>query len=375
MKRPWTLAIHKLSILKIQLINNKHISPRICRNYQRLIRRSSFIQILIIHEILQKEVRENNFILKNLLKPKYYQFLFHLVSVRLWTIILFPLIIKENSLTSKTKLEISQILFSSLKLSFIKYVFICKFYHLLQKNNKYWIISHIFVEKKFFFYWLNTNIHSWPDQILKRLFQISIILNFINGYKSDYQLNFSTFFEYNTILILLIKNEFDIKKFIQLTHMKGLSIKLFKYYSIEQGINFLGWFFQKTSDDLTISITKTNLYKREIKKYLKIHNNLPIDKIIYGLKRKINYWQRLSMGGTTKNNLKTHEYLFWQLWLWIKKRHKNKNSKWLYNKYWKKSTLSQWVLCCNNEILVFVNSVPTLLTNNILTLLTLCFNK
>nr|AYC63914.1 hypothetical protein [Flabellia petiolata] len=102
-----------------------------------------------------------------------------------------------------------------------------------------------------------------------------------------------------------------------------------------------------------LSISNKSLYnnKKEIKKYLKISKNQPIDKVIYGLNIKISALKR--HGGLTKRS-KINNYLFWQIWCWLKKRHKNKNSKWLYNRYWINSNPKEWIFASNNETLVLV---------------------
>ena len=44
-------------------------------------------------------------------------------------------------------------------------------------------------------------------------------------------------------------------------------------------------------------------------------------------------------------------YLFWRVWRWCKKRHKNKGTKWLYNRYWFYNEKNKWVFHTNSQYL------------------------
>ena len=96
MKTPWFYGYCKL--LKIQKAirqsNEKKRSIRFCRNYQRLLHRNSFIQLLIINEILKDNLLEMNFGSK-----KYRQFFKRDIVVRLWIFALSPILDNQRSLT------------------------------------------------------------------------------------------------------------------------------------------------------------------------------------------------------------------------------------------------------------------------------------
>ena len=170
-------------------------------------------------------------------------------------------------------------------------------------------------------------------------------------------------FEYNGFLILSLKEKRKItiiKKIVnEYIQTCGLNIKIFKNYSLRKGINLLGWFFyKKKSNFFYSSISSANLYshQKEIKKYLNSSSNYQsIDKIVYGLNRKILNWQKFY--NCSRNDSKTlskmNNYVFWRIWYWIKKRHLNKSSKWLYTHYWKKSESKKWTFSINNETLIF----------------------
>ena len=44
-------------------------------------------------------------------------------------------------------------------------------------------------------------------------------------------------------------------------------------------------------------------------------------------------------------------YLFWRVWNWCKKRHKNKGARWLYRRYWFYNEKNKWVFHANNKFL------------------------
>ena len=44
-------------------------------------------------------------------------------------------------------------------------------------------------------------------------------------------------------------------------------------------------------------------------------------------------------------------YLFWRIWQWCKKKHKNKGSKWIYQRYWSRKKDKKWVFHFNNQYL------------------------
>lgn len=177
---------------------------------------------------------------------------------------------------------------------------------------------------------------------------------------SNYWMEYSGFL----LLPLTTKKNFQvIHKFHEnYAQIHGLNLKFIKLFSLYQGIHFLGWFFQKKVHHLTGSISSTNIqnHQKELKIYLTApaNKNKPIDHIIYDFNQKIIHWQKfyncsikLSNGEVARLN----DYLFWLIWYWLKKRHRTRNSKWLYNRYWKKSTYRKWRFSDNNYTLIFYN--------------------
>ena len=86
-----------------------------------------------------------------------------------------------------------------------------------------------------------------------------------------------------------------------------------------------------------------------------------MDKIIYELNQKILRWQNfyncsIQFSKTCSQLVrksKLNDDLFWLIWRWIKKRHINRDSRWLYNRYWKQSTSRRWIFFANQHTLIF----------------------
>lgn len=172
--------------------------------------------------------------------------------------------------------------------------------------------------------------------------------------------------EYFGFLLLPLttkKNVQVIHKFCEnYAQIHGLHLKFIKLFSLSQGIHFLGWFFQKKVSHFTGSISSANIqnHQKELKFYLKTpaNKNKPIDHVISEFNQKILYWQKFYNCSIKLSNDKAarmNDYLFWLIWYWLKKRHRTRSSKWLYNRYWKKSTYRKWMFSENNYTLIFYN--------------------
>ena len=155
----------------------------------------------------------------------------------------------------------------------------------------------------------------------------------------------------------LIKLKIVYKLIFQFLNDRGLVVKKSRLWVINllHGFNFLGWSFQKEKGRITIKISRENIksHQLDIKKFLKSASFLPIDKTIIRLNKKIINWQYYY--SYTPNLYKIwsemNYYLFWRVWRWCKKRHKNKGVKWLYNKYWFYNEKNKWVFHANRQYL------------------------
>lgn len=356
MKTPWFYGYSKL--LKIQKAihhSNKKKNIRICRNYQRLLYRNSFIQLLIINEILKENF---NLLEVKFGSKKYRQFLKRDIIIKLWIFALSPILNNTRSLTYFKPSKIYEIFCLYLRKPFIQYVLFCKFSNFFSKKNKYWIISNIPVEKKFFLNEIFKKEKSKKLFLLKKIFKQLIIFNFKVNLKNRKYFPISKpfysakkiclsnshpieIFEYNTIVLFFLKKEFQ---GIYLNpKIYGINFQFVKFSFLRNGMHFLGWFFRKNTNYLKVQVSHKNFssYRKQINKCF--NKNQPIDKILSNFNSKIINWRKIY-----KN-----DYFFWQIWYWIKKRHKKKNIKWLYNYYWKNSTSKKWILLVNEKIFIF----------------------
>lgn len=173
--------------------------------------------------------------------------------------------------------------------------------------------------------------------------------------------------EYNGLILLALKKRGDLRlsqnSLIYYAQTHGLKIKFIKFYSLYQGLHFLGWFFHKKNHSFEGFISHKNIYnhQKELKYLLKTSENKPMDKIIYELNQKILRWKKfyncsIQVSKTCSQfnqKSKLNDDLFWLIWRWMKKRHINRSSKWLYTRYWKKSTSRKWIFFANQHNLIF----------------------
>nr|YP_009519631.1 hypothetical protein [Udotea flabellum]AYC65646.1 hypothetical protein [Udotea flabellum] len=406
MKRPWSHAYRKLLMIqKLIKHNAKKKNVRLCRNYQRLLNRNSFLQLLIINEILQENL---DLLELKLSSKKYREFFRKNIVVQLWIFALSPILDNQKSLTYLKSMEVYVIFCQYLKKPFVQYVLFCKFSNFFSKKNKYWIMSNISIEKKFFLNVFTLKKMNSQKKLfsLKKIFKQLIILHFQTNFRIGKQIlkvgmggrsqrtrrrgkpsrgltgavdqlsrpnighkfTYSAkkvlcvttnnllshqikIFEYNNILLFFLQKGF--KSIYLNPKTYGLNIQFIKLYLLRNGLNFLGWFFLKNANHLNVKINQKNLhsYKKEIKKYF--NKNRPIDKIISNLNRKILTWKKCYSSEADYRITKINNYFFRQIWYWIKKHHRKKDIKWLYNYYWKKSTPTKWIFTINEEILIF----------------------
>ena len=398
----WTFSYSKLFKLqqKIQKLGDKN--PRQCRNFQRILRRSHLIQLLLINEIgfcLQFQIKQANlqkpshFLNTQKYKKKIIGSKRKQLIIILWVLAFSPLVQQKrkdpNIYATDNSSEIYEKFYRFFQQPSANYILINQFSNLF--HNKYAILSNILIEKKFFLYWLKIRKpKSMNISFLKRLEKKSsisllrlkfikqvnrvclktLITNFIN-------LNFFYFFEnekipkksyyffqYNNRILITLEKKKDIQilqtSITSYAKNYKLNIGYQKFFNINKGLNCFGWFFIKKYNKILVDISDENFknHQYEIKKYLQTTKNKSIDTTLYELNKKIVSWQKFynftqNRSTFTKKLNQMNDFLFWQIWHWIKKRYKNKSSRWLYKRYWKHSTAKNWIFSTNNEILIF----------------------
>ncbi len=119
--------------------------------------------------------------------------------------------------------------------------------------------------------------------------------------------------------------------------------------SMEDGFDFLGFNSQHYDGKLLIKPSKKKVIafcKRlgeEIKNLSSVEQEVLIRKLNPILRGFANYYK----GVVSKETFSYISYRIWQyLWRWAKRRHPNKNSKWVRKRYFKTIKGNQWVFAC-----------------------------
>nr|YP_009306401.1 hypothetical protein [Caulerpa cliftonii]AOP19305.1 hypothetical protein [Caulerpa cliftonii] len=343
----WYKLLSQLSKLQTQ-INKKvgrdtvkdpdlvpHSGGRSCRNLLRLLVRSRWVKLLIIGEILFS------------CQPLVYSYILD----QQWRLALESLLCDQIIFVNGLKTFPSQN-YKEPDLNIYKlfqpsqYMVINKLNKFFSQKNKLWILSNLFIEKKFFLSRLS-NSQKTPSALsaratarLKTTLQKLCLMDIQSslskkgllappkGEKALLRPRNKLILEYNNLIIWTVDKS-CLQKTLDLASTRGLSIK---YYPID-------------FSPMDINI---RAHQKQFQIYLKYHTG-PIDQILLELNQKISIWRHFYNSSKIMN-----DYFFWRIWFWLKKRHKNKGSKWLYKKYWNKSTSQKWIFSWNDQYLQFV---------------------
>ena len=236
-----TSSSKKLFQLQRKIQETEKKNPRLCRNFQRLLYRTSELQLLIIQKILQIQFQrsektsfrhwakpqfdESDFFLfqetrtiqlgpaehqrgglvffSKLVSEEYRHFLKRQILNILWVFALSPIVEnKKNDLIILTGLKSSQVyktISTLLQKPWIQYIIISQFSNFFNKKNKFWILSNLLIERKFFLHWLKSEapntVEPWRlkyvhhDKIktlsLKTTLENWIHFHFMNSYPSS----------------------------------------------------------------------------------------------------------------------------------------------------------------------------------------------
>lgn len=317
MKRPWKLAYQKLFYFQKKIAIIK--TARHLRNSQRLLHRNRLVQLLVVQEF---DLFDRKIVSKKYLTFQIYS--------RLWVLSLWPICKQQNIkfLTGRKSSEIYKILCTIFNNSNFHYIFIGQFQNYFNQKTKYWILSNIFIEKKFFLTWLKLRALNYDHSYSL----LKIFFLFIESHRVFLLL------EYKNFYLIPLKNSSNSSSIV----------------SLKTGFYFLGWFFKKESlFSREISHQNFQSHQNELRLLLKKSKNQPVDKVIDLLNKKICRWKNFYYPLEFSIMNKLNDYLFWLIWQWIQKRHPNRGSKWLYTRYWKKITAKKWIFFSNNETLIF----------------------
>lgn len=121
-------------------------------------------------------------------------------------------------------------------------------------------------------------------------------------------------------------------------NIRGLQMNKLGIRNDSEGFDFLGWHFRKYSNGaLLCKISKQTIakHRKEMKFFIKTTSEPEI--LIPKLNRAIQNWmsQYCSCNNISKVWSSMNQYLYRSLMKWGRKRHSNKTTKWVFNKYWK----------------------------------------
>ena len=286
----------------------------------------------------------------------------------------------------RTQVDVLKELYFIFNFTPYKWLIIIKPVGFFKNENKSWLLENVFLEKKFLtftienekfanFYIKHYN-HKEAIETRKisliRLIKSSCFYNFDQFKKQSLsnitshtlnkkELSNLPILLYSDLIFIPGKHLSDLKTIykivFQFLNQRGLIIQKNRFWIIDtlSGFNFLGWSLRKKKGRDIAKISRENIrsHQIDIKKFLKSARFMPVDKVIIKLNKKIVNWQ--SYYSYTPNLYKTwsemNYYLFWQVWRWCKKKHKNKGIKWLYSRYWYFNEKNKWVFHANMQYL------------------------
>lgn len=125
-----------------------------------------------------------------------------------------------------------------------------------------------------------------------------------------------------------------------------LSEEKTKITHIDQGFDFLGFNVRKYNGKLLIKPSKKNIknFLKEIRRVIKSNLTVKTENLIYLINPKIRGWANYFRHVASKEIFAyvTH-YIFKALFSWAKRRHPNKGTRWVVNKYYRSEGLRNWI--------------------------------
>lgn len=125
-----------------------------------------------------------------------------------------------------------------------------------------------------------------------------------------------------------------------------LSKEKTKITHIENGLDFLGFNVRKYKGKLLIKPSKNSIktFLKKIKDTIKSHPSSKTENLIDMLNPQIRGWSNYYKSVVSSKAFSYVDYrIFKMIWQWCKRRHPNKNTSWIYQKYFHSSELKNWV--------------------------------
>jgi RNA-directed DNA polymerase len=142
-----------------------------------------------------------------------------------------------------------------------------------------------------------------------------------------------------------------------------LSQEKTKITHIEEGFDFLGQNIRKYDGKMLVKPSKKNVLKflEDIRETIKGNKTITQERMIEKLNPKIRGWANFHKSVVAKETFGAVDHQIWKsLWQWAKRRHPNKGSRWIKEKYFNRLGSQNWVFNCNNgeNRLVLAGYIP-----------------
>lgn len=130
--------------------------------------------------------------------------------------------------------------------------------------------------------------------------------------------------------------------------MRGLRLSEAKtrIVHIDEGFDFLGWNFRKYAGTLLIKPSKKNAqaFYRKVREVVTRHKTVRQDQLIGLLNPMLRGWANYHRPVVAKETFSRMDHLLFRLvWRWAKRRHPNKNVKWVKQRYYHPEGNRTWV--------------------------------
>lgn len=131
-----------------------------------------------------------------------------------------------------------------------------------------------------------------------------------------------------------------------------LSAEKTRVTHIDAGFDFLGWNFRKYSGKLLIKPSKRNAlaFYRKVKEVISDHKTVRQESLIRMLNPMLRGWGNYHHPVVAKQALKRMDaLLFRALWRWARRRHNNKGSRWVKDRYFHSIGTRNWAFAARRE--------------------------